>query len=116
MVSEPHNHRIQPLNGNNYTTWSEEIKALLHSKGLWHLINGKERCPTTGDKEQEAWNIKQDRAAGKLMLNLMPDQRVHIRASQDDPTAAWKALVTLFVQQKASTRFVAYEEFFSIRK
>jgi len=50
------------------------------------------------------------------MLNLMPDQRVHIRALQDDPTATWKALAMLFVQQKASTRFVAYEEFFSIRK
>jgi len=60
--------------------------------------------------------MKQDKAAGELMLNLMPDQRVHIRASQDDPTITWKALATLVVQQKASTRFVAYEEFFSIRK
>jgi len=91
------------------------MKALLRSKGLWRLVDGKEKRPTTGDKEQESWDIKQDKAAGKLMLNLMPDQRVHIRASQDDPTAAWKALATLFVQQKASTRFVAYEEFFSIR-
>jgi len=41
---------------------------------------------------------------------------VHIQALQDDPTATWKILATLFVQQKASTRFVAYEEFFSIRK
>ncbi|KAI9573971.1 hypothetical protein HD554DRAFT_2166810 [Boletus coccyginus] len=94
MASEQHNHCIQPLNGNNYTTWSKEMKALLRSKGLWHL----------------------DKAAGEPMLNLMPDQRVHIRASQDDPTATWKALVTLFVQQKASTCVVAYEEFFSIRK
>ena len=115
MVSESQSHRIQPLNGNNYTTWSEEMKALLCSKGLWRLVDGKEKRPTTSDKEQESWDIKQDKAAGELMLNLMLDQRVHIRASQDDPTAAWKALATLFVQQKASTRFVAYEEFFSIR-
>jgi len=101
MVSESQNHRILPLNGNNYNTWSEEMKALLCSKGLWHLVDGKEKRPTTGDKEQECWDIKQDKAAGELMLNLMPDQRVHIRASQDDPTAAWKALATLFVQQKA---------------
>jgi hypothetical protein len=116
MAAEQHNHRIQPLNGNNYTTWSEEMKALLRSKGLWRLVDGKEMRPSTPAKEQEAWDIKQDRAAGELMLNLMPDQRVHIRDSQDDPTAAWKALAALFVQQKASTRFVAYEEFFSIRK
>jgi hypothetical protein len=116
MAAEQHNHRIQPLNGNNYTTWSEEMKALLRSKGLWRLVDGKEMRPSTPAKEQEAWDIKQDRAAGELILNLMPDQRVHIRDSQDDPTAAWKALAALFVQQKASTRFVAYEEFFSIRK
>ena len=96
MASEQHSHRIQPLNGNNYTTWS------------------KETCPSTPAKEQEAWDIKQDWAAGELMLNLMPDQRVHIRTEQDDPTAAWKALETLYVQQKASTRFVAYDKFFTI--
>jgi hypothetical protein len=95
MASEQHNHRIQPLNGNNYTTWSEEMKALLRSKGLWRLVDGKEMRPSTPAKEQEAWDIKQDRAAGELMLNLMPDQRVHIRDSQDDPTAAWKALAAL---------------------
>jgi hypothetical protein len=116
MAAEQHNHRIQPLNGNNYTTWSEEMKALLCSKGLWRLVDGKETRPSTPAKEQEAWDIKQDRVAGELMLNLMPDKRVHIRDSQDDPTATWKALAALFVQQEASTRFVAYEEFFSIRK
>jgi len=92
------------------------MKALLHSKGLWHLVDGKEKCPTTGDKEQESWDIKQDKAVGELMLNLMPDQQVHIQALQDDPTAALNALAMLFVQQKASTCFIAYEEFFSIRK
>jgi len=50
------------------------------------------------------------------MLNLMPGQQVHIWTQQDDPTAAWKALETLFVQQKASTQFIAYDEFFTIRK
>jgi hypothetical protein len=116
MASEQHNHCIQHLNGNNYITWSKEMKALLRSKGLWRLIDGKELRPSAGAKEQEAWDIKQDKAAGELMLNLMPDQRVHIRAQQDNPTAAWKALEMLYVQQKASTRFVAYDEFFTIRK
>jgi len=74
IVSESQSHRIQPLNGNNHTTWSEEMKALLHSKGLWCLVDGKEKHSTTGDKEQEFWDIKQDKTTGELMLNLMPDQ------------------------------------------
>ena len=69
------------------------MKALLRSKGLWRLVDGKEIRPSTPAKEQDAWDIKGDRAAGELMLNLMPDQRAHIRTQQDDPTAAWKALV-----------------------
>jgi hypothetical protein len=116
MASDQHNHHIHPLNGNNYTTWSKEMKALLHSKGPWRLVDGKEMCPSTPAKEQEAWDIKQDRAAGELILKLMPDQQVHIRDLQDDPTAAWKDLAALFVQQKDSTHVVAYEEFFAIRK
>jgi len=34
MVSEQHNHHIQALNGNNYTTWNEKMKALFYSKDL----------------------------------------------------------------------------------
>jgi hypothetical protein len=74
MAFEKHNHHIQHLNGNNYITWSEEMKALLRSKGFWRLVDGKELCPSAGAKEQESWDIIQDKAAGELMLNLMPDQ------------------------------------------
>jgi hypothetical protein len=74
MASKQYNHRIQYLNGNNYTTWSKVMKALLCSKGLWCLVDGKEIHPSTGAKEQEVWDIKQVRTAGELMLNLMPDQ------------------------------------------
>ena len=92
------------------------MKALFCSKGLWQLVDGKEPHPTTAGPDQIAWDIKQDRAAGELMLNIMPDQRVHIRVDQDNPTKAWTALKKVFIQQKASSCFVAYDEFFSIWK
>ena len=34
MTSEHHHHRIQALDGTNYSTWSDEMKAYLCSKGL----------------------------------------------------------------------------------
>ena len=92
------------------------MKALLHSKGLWRLVDGKDIRPTSAGADQDAWDIKQDKAAGDIMLNIAPDQRIHIREHQDDPNAAWDTLKALYVQQKAGTRFVAYDEFFSIRK
>ena len=113
---QTHLHRIQALTETNHITWSEEMKALFRSKGLWWLVDGKEPHPTTASPDQTAWDIKQDRAAGELMFNIAPNQRVHIRADQDNPTKAWTALKKVFIQQKASSHFVAYDEFFSIQK
>ena len=113
---QTNSHHIQALTETNYITWSEEIKALFHSKVLWQLVDGKEPHPTTAGPDQTAWDIKQDRAAGELMLNIVPNQRVHIQADQDGPTKAWIALKKVFIQQKASSHFVTYDKFFSIRK
>ncbi|KIK81009.1 hypothetical protein PAXRUDRAFT_763655, partial [Paxillus rubicundulus Ve08.2h10] len=116
IVSIEHSHRIQALSGTNYTTWAEEMKALLRSKGLWMLVDGRETRPSAAGKEQTKWDLEQDKAAGELMLNLHHDQRVHIREHQDNPAAAWTALKALYVQQKPGTYFVAYDKFFSIWK
>ena len=78
-------------------------------------MDGKDICPTSAGADQDAWNIKQDKAAGEIMLNITPDQRIHIRKHQNNPNATWDTLKALNVQQKAGTRFVAYDEFFSIR-
>jgi len=50
------------------------------------------------------------------MLNIEADQRVHIRSTQDNPVAAWKALASIYLQRKPGARFAAYDEFFGIRK
>lgn len=92
------------------------MKALLRSKGLWRLVSGTEARPTAAGDDQDKWDAKADKAAGEIMLALEADQRVHIRTVQDDPVAAWNALATLYVQQCPGARFVAYDEFFSIRK
>ena len=73
MTSEHDHHRIQALDGTNYSTWSDEMKAYLRSKGLWHLVDGKELHSTTDTTEQSTWNAKQDKAAGEIMLHIAPD-------------------------------------------
>jgi len=37
-------------------------------------VDGKEKRPGTAGTKQDAWNVKQDRAAGEIMLNIMPEQ------------------------------------------
>ena len=69
------------------------MKVLLCSKGLWRLVDGKEPCPAKNDAgEQNQWDAEADKAAGEIMLNVEADQRVHIRATQDNAIDAWKAL------------------------
>ena len=97
-MSSEQNHCIKPLNGLNYSTWSEEIKALLNSKGLWRVVDGKEPCPAKNDAgEHDKWDAKADKTAGEIMLNVEADQRVHIRATQDNPVNAWKALESIYL-------------------
>ena len=93
------------------------MKALLRSKGLWRLVDAKETRPADNtDGAQDKWDAKADKAAGEIMLNIEADQRVHIRSTQDNPVAAWKALASIYLQRKPGARFAAYDEFFGIRK
>ncbi|KAF9225001.1 hypothetical protein BS17DRAFT_60383, partial [Gyrodon lividus] len=66
-MSSDHSHRIQPLTGTNYSTWAEEMKALLCSKGLWMLVDGRESRPSDPGDDQTKWDFKQDKAAGELV-------------------------------------------------
>ncbi|KIJ15292.1 hypothetical protein PAXINDRAFT_77406, partial [Paxillus involutus ATCC 200175] len=62
-MSTEHSHHIQALSGTNYSTWAKEMKALLRSKGLWMLVNGRETRPSAAGEEQTKWGLKQDKAA-----------------------------------------------------
>ena len=76
---------------------------------------------TTSDPDkllelQDAWDTKSDKAAGWIWLMLEQDQKNLISAIQGDPVAMWKKLADTYLQQKAGSRFNAYDDLFSIRK
>ena len=51
------------------------MKALLRSKGLWRVVDGKEPRPAKNDAgEQDKWDAKADKAAGEIMLNVEADR------------------------------------------
>ena len=111
------------LTSNNYPTWAGEMEAWFRSAGLWHVVSGSSKRPTvstTTTPEQEAaidaWELKSDKAAGQLFLMVEQGQRVHFNGIKDDPVKMWAALRTVHMQQRAGTRFNAYDDLFSIRK
>ncbi|KAJ3520347.1 hypothetical protein NMY22_g12799 [Coprinellus aureogranulatus] len=76
---------------------------------------------STGDDSklielQDAWDAKRDKAAGWIWLMLEQDQKTLVDGCKDDPSAMWRMLQATYRQQKAGSRFNAYDDLLAIRK
>ena len=59
------------LCSSNYSTWKGKMKAFLHTKGLWTIVSGAEKCPDDSKANLQAkWDVRADKAAGQLYLSL----------------------------------------------
>ena len=58
---------ITLLSKHNYQTWKRDISALLRSKGLWRIVDGKSLCPSSDEEKIEAWQDKASKAAGLIV-------------------------------------------------
>ena len=105
------------LCSSNYLTWKGEMKAFLHTKGLWTIVSGAEKRPDDSKADLQAkWDVRADKAAGQLYLSLSAEQRTHIDAVQDDPAQIWSTLESIHLQQRPGACFNAWDNFFLIRK
>ncbi len=92
--------------------------------GLWMLVKGLETRPEVeGEKATPeetkamlAWDLKAGKAAGELFLAIEPDQRTYIAGLEDDPVALWAKLQSVHLQKHPGSRFLSYDNFFSIKK
>ena len=76
---------ITPLSEHNYQTWKRDISALLRSKGLWRIVDGKSLCPSSDEEKIEAWQDTASKTAGLIALSLSDSQRVYLKDIEDDP-------------------------------
>ncbi|KZV58900.1 hypothetical protein PENSPDRAFT_547328, partial [Peniophora sp. CONT] len=61
------------------------------------------------------FNIEKERCAGEIMLWLEPEEQAHVRTAVSTPQTMWEMLKTRHVQERATSRFNAYDDLFSIR-
>ncbi|EGN94930.1 hypothetical protein SERLA73DRAFT_61923, partial [Serpula lacrymans var. lacrymans S7.3] len=101
------------LSGTNYPQWSDEMQAWLMTKGLWRLVSGTEKRPETDAEAQEKWELRAEKAAGALYLNISKDQRTHLDSIIHDPVKIWETLAAMDITKKPGTKFNAYDDFFS---
>jgi hypothetical protein len=67
-------------------------------------------------KELLEWKRKAAKASGEIWLALDDNQKVHVSDVKSDPAGMWKKLEAVHVQKKPSSRFIAYDSLFNIRK
>ena len=93
------------------------MKAFLHTKSLWAIVSGAEKCPDDSKADLQAkWDVRADKAAGQLYFSLSAEQRMHIDAVQDDPAQIWSTLESIHLQWHPGAGFNAWDDLFSIRK
>ena len=105
---------VSPLNNHNYPSWSKEIKAWLHLKGMRFLVSGKEKAPV-GSKEKPAkekevaeWKRNAQKAASALLLSVEEQFRGILDGIEDGPIAIWthwRSSSTRSLLDRVSTRW-----------
>ncbi|KAG5462312.1 MAG: hypothetical protein BJ554DRAFT_5379, partial [Olpidium bornovanus] len=62
---------IPPLTEDNWTSWKENMRAVLLHRGLWDAVTGEDERPTHGTPSQlRDWNRSNGEAYGELFLHI----------------------------------------------
>ena len=81
--------KIERLNGQNYRTWSYNMKLVLMEKGLSGFINGDEVPPIASSPiaTRSAFKARSERAYSQIALGVEKSLQVHIIGTTDPKEA-----------------------------
>jgi hypothetical protein len=96
---------IEPLDVDNYGTWSLRMRALLIHKGLWKSVEGS--TATAPDDS--------DKALSLIMLNVK-DQHLTTLASCSTAKEAWQSLARMYQSQLNARRMQLRKELTLLKK
>jgi hypothetical protein len=96
---------IEPLDVENYGTWSLRMKALLVHKGLWKAVEGSSGISTDDS----------DKALALIMLNVK-DHHLTTLASCKTAKEAWESLKQIYQSQLNARRMQLRKELTQLKK
>lgn len=107
--------QIDKLNGLNFSSWSEDITAVLIDRNLWRIVSGEEK-PPTGEKvaEVKEFELRSGKAFSTLYLNIEKEYRCLLSGIRDGHTA-WKTLHAHFRPDSRARAVSLTDEYFSSR-
>jgi hypothetical protein len=116
---------VSVFDGSNYLTWSDSMRAWLHSQGFWQVISGTELRPVlppqaTAAQTMEigaritAWENKNDQVFGSIVLRLAPS--LHQRANtKTTAKQVWGLLATNYGVDGPSQAFINFRTAITIK-
>ena len=107
---------IIKLNKSNYDTWSLVMKALLIRKDLWDVVDGSEPRPagSANSKVIRAYVKKLQQAHAEIILNIEPDQHLHVR--EGDASEIWESLRKVHTARGFASRLSIRRRLLSMTK
>ena len=103
------------LGERNYPKWRLDTIALLMYKGCWRLVNGTWPQPADPAADDwEEWFEKRDQASGIIWASLEDSVKPLVQQNIENPIVMWAQLATLYAIESPASRFIAYDELFSI--
>lgn len=107
---------IEPLNSENYNTWSEDVKVLLIDRNSWDIITEVEKPPgeAATDKVRKDYALRKARAYSTIYLNVSREYRPLISQNQEGKSA-WKTLQEHFRPDSKARAVELTDSFFSCR-
>jgi hypothetical protein len=118
---------ISIFNGLNYHEWADAIKSFMWYNLIWFLIEGYGSTATTkqpgmprptlatnssNTAEVAAWDKKNDKALGTILLYLAPNLKHHVDKAYT-ALKAWNTLAAEYKKPGAVGTFVTFQKLFN---
>lgn len=97
--------QIEKLSGENYATWSVQIKSLLITLDYWSAID--EGCPSEKDAKA-LWCIADQKALATILLSVKPSELIYIK-NCNTAKEAWKILSTMYKTQGPARKVTLFK-------
>ena len=119
MSSQSVHPTFPKLNEHNYHTWKFDMQALLMlmRNAAWLIVNGTMEEPSNrSTQEWKDWQLANMNAAGVIYSQVESQIQPLIRENLDSAFDMWSTLEEHYSKDNAASRFLVYDEFFSISK
>jgi len=106
--------KIQKFNGDNYSSWSSYMRAILLSKNVWDVVNYTEKPVFPEVNQKLDFSKRSNIALGLLYLHMKVDFH-HIIIECDTAWEAWIKLKELYQGQEKVGRIYLKRQLFSLK-